>query len=207
MKILVVGAAGKTGSAVVRRALAEGHEVTAFVHHAAAEQTPGVAVHEGDAADPDAVGAAVAGQDAVIDTVGGSTPYKHTSLEASAAATVITAMRRAGVRRLVATSMIGEGDSQANTPAYDRLLLATFLRGATPDKAEMEREVSDSDLDWVIVRPAILNDDAATGDVRTFSPDTGEKAHKITREDLATFLVAQVTGDEHLRTAVTIANS
>lgn len=71
----------------------------------------------------------------------------------------------------------------------------------------MEAAVEASGLDWVIVRPAILSDDPATGDLRTYSADTDEKAHKITRGDLAAFLVDQLSSDEHLRQAVTIANS
>ena len=206
MKVLVIGAAGKTGRAVVDRALAAGHEVTAFVH-SATDQPPGVRVVVGDATDGSAMDAAVAGQDAVIDTVGGRTPYRATSLEPDVARPLIGSMTRGGVRRLVATSMLGEGDSTANSTVLVRLLLATFLRGATPDKANMEAAVEASGLDWVIVRPAILSDGAATGEVRTYSATTGEKAHKITRGDLAAFLVEQVTGDAHLRQAVTVANS
>jgi hypothetical protein len=142
----------------------------------------------------------------VIDTIGGRTPYKQTTLETSAAKTIIGAMQRNDVRRLVVTSTIGEGDSVANTPFYDRILLATLLRGATPDKAAMEKEVEASGLEWIITRPAILTDKPATGDVHVYRPDTGEKAHTITRDDLAAFLVAQLTSDEHLRHAVTIAN-
>lgn len=207
MKLVVFGAAGKTGGAVVEQAKAAGHEVTAFVRDASAYTAADVAVCEGDAGDPDAVSAALAGQDAVIDTIGGATPYKRTTLETDAAETIISAMQRNGVRRLVVTSMIGEGDSSANTPAYDKLLLKTMMRGTTPDKAAMEQAVAASELDWVIARPAILNDDAATGDVRVYAADSKDKAHKITRQDLAAFLVAQLTSDEHLHSAVTIANS
>ena len=206
MKVVVVGAAGKTGRAVVSQAKAAGHAVTAFVHNAGDYDVPDVEVREGDATDPAAVDAALAGQDAVIDTIGGKTPYKATTLEASAARTIIASMQRQGVRRLMVTSAIGEGDSIANMPVYQRLLLPTFLRGSTPDKAQMEEAVEASDLDWVIVRPAILNDDPATGNVRVYTPESGDKARKITRADLASFLVAQLSTDENLRRAVTIAN-
>jgi putative NADH-flavin reductase len=94
MKVLVVGAAGKTGRAVVERAVKEGHEVTAFVHSAAGYDVPGVEVRAGDATDKAAMEAAILGQDAVIDTVGGKTPYRHTALEASVAATIVAAMPR-----------------------------------------------------------------------------------------------------------------
>lgn len=207
MNVLVIGAAGKTGRAVVEQAVAAGHHVTAFVHHATEYPAPAnVRVVEGDATDSAAMDAAVLSQDAVLDTIGGKTPYKATTLEASAAHAIIAAMLRHGVRRLVVTSMLGVGDSTANAPIYERLLVATFLRGADQDKTAMEGVVDTSELDWVILRPAILTDGPATGHVRVFEAETGENAHKITRADLAAFMVAQLTTDEHLHQAVTIAN-
>ncbi|MBC8140436.1 MAG: SDR family oxidoreductase, partial [Armatimonadetes bacterium] len=174
MKVLVIGAAGKTGKAVVEQAVAAGHEVTSFVRKADEYEVSGVRVLEGDATDSVAMDAAVLGQDAVLDTIGGKTPYKTTTLEASAAHTIIASMQRNGVRRLVVTSMLGEGDSMANAPIYEQLLVKTFLRGADKDKAAMESAVEASGLDWVILRPAILSDDPAKGNVRVFSAETGE---------------------------------
>ena len=137
MRVLVLGAGGKTGGAVVPQAQTAGHQVTAFVHHAGDYDRPaGVDVAEGDATDADAVAAAVAGQDAVIDTIGGKTPYKsNTTLEADVARAVIAAMTRSGVRRLLVTSSVGVGDSLANGTLGLRVLLKTFLRGSTADKA------------------------------------------------------------------------
>ncbi len=206
MKVLVVGAAGKTGRAVVEQALKAGHQVTALVHSDNGYDVGGVAVRVGDASDPETAAAAVTGQDAVIDTVGGKTPYKHTTLETSVATTIVAAMRDHDVRRLVVTSSLGVGDSTANTPLSTKIAVATFLRGSTPDKAGMEAAVRSSGLDWVITRPAILTDKPATGDVRVFSANSRDQAHSITRADLATFLVAQLTSDNHLQEAVTIAN-
>jgi nucleoside-diphosphate-sugar epimerase len=206
MKVLVVGAAGKTGRAVVERAMEQGHQVTAFIHSDRGYDVPGVEVRTGDASDMATMDVAILGQDAVIDTVGGKTPYKHSTLEASVAAAIVEAMQRHGVRRLVVTSMFGAGDSAANAPFYMKVLLATFLRGEVPDKAKKESTVSGSGLDFVIVRPPFLTGKPATGDVRIYSADSREHPHFITRSDLAAFMVAQLTSDENLGKAVTIAN-
>jgi putative NADH-flavin reductase len=207
MKVLVIGAAGKTGRAVVEQAVAAGHQVTAFVHNANEYKVSDVRVIEGDATNTVAMDAAVLGQDAVLDTIGSKTPYKTTTLESSAANTIIASMQRNGVRRLVVTSMLGEGDSIANVPIYERLLLPTLLRGDNKDKAAMESAVEASGLDWVILRPAFLTDNPAKGSVRVFDAETGEKAHKITRADVASFMLAQVSNNEYLHQAVTIANN
>ena len=207
MNVLVFGAAGKTGRAVVKQAVAAGHQVTAFVRKADEYDGATVRIIEGDATNQADVDAAVRGQDAVLDTIGGKTPYKATTLESSAVSTIIKSMQRNGVRRLIATSMLGVGDSEANSTVFERLLESTFLRGADKDKSAMESAVASSDLDWIILRPAILNDDPAEGNVQVFSADSGEKAHKITRADVASFMVAQLSTDQYLHQAITIANS
>jgi putative NADH-flavin reductase len=207
MEVLVIGAAGKSGRAVVEQALAAGHDVTAFVH-----KTEGylpdsnVRVIEGDARDRSAMDSAMLGQDAVIDTIGGKLSFKTTTLEASAAATIIASMQSSGVRRLVVISVIGAGDV-ANTNWYERLFLSTLLRSEMKDKAAMEAIVDASDLDWIIVRLPFLNDDPGTGNIHVFSAETGEIAHKLTRADLAAFMVAQLSSDEYLQKAVAVANS
>lgn len=209
MKVLVLGAGGKTGSAVVRRAVDAGHQVTAFVHHADGYHGPsGVTVKEGDATDAAAVASAVAGQDAVIDTIGGKTPYKSgISLEQDVATAVIAAMQRHAVRRLVATSSLGVGDSMAHASTAVRVLTKTFLRGSTADKAAMEANIEASGLDWTVVRPAVLSDAAPTGEVRVLDDATDGKAGKLPRADLAAWLVAQLDDSAYIHRSVTLATT
>lgn len=206
MKVLVIGASGKSGQQVVEKALAAGHTVTAFVHNAADYQAPaGVRVLAGDATNTALIGQAVAGQDAVLDAIGGHTPFLTTHLEENTAKAVIAAMQQHGVRRLLVISVLGVGDSQAQaTFLYEHILMPTFLHGAVPDKEAMEAAVKASNLDFVLVRPPFLSDDPATGSVHVV---TGEdKAHKITRADLAQFMVEQLTSDQYVGQAVTVAN-
>jgi putative NADH-flavin reductase len=209
MKVLVLGAGGRTGGAVVRQAVAAGHQVTAMVRNAGNYVAPaGVTVTEGDVTDAEAVAAAVAGQDAVVDTIAGKAPYKAgITLETDTAKAVVAAMQRHGVRRLLVTSAVGVGDSLANATGVLRVLLKTFLRGSTADKTAMERHVESSGLDWTIARPPVLNDKPPTGDVRVLDPTAGEKAHKISRADLAAWLVAQLDSDAYSHRAVTVATS
>ena len=208
MKILVIGAAGRSGKAVVEQALAVGHDVSAFVHKAEG-YLPDSTVHvfEGDARDRSAMDSAMLGQDAVIDTIGGKLSFKTTTLEASAAATIIASMQSSGVRRLLVISVIGEGESVANTNWYERLFLSTILRSEMKDKAAVEASVDASGLDWTIVRAPFLSDDPGTGNIHVFSAETGEIAHKLTRADLATFMVAQLSSVEYLKKAVAVGNS
>ena len=207
MNVLIVGAAGATGQLVVNRALAAGHTVTALVHDAEKYEPPaGVRVVGGDATDAGTVSGAVAGQDAVIDTVGGHTPYLKTDLERNTAKAIVEAMKQHNVKRLVVISMLGVGDSKDQTPfLYEHVLMPTFLRGATPDKEAMEAAVKSSGVDFVLVRPPLLKDGDATGSIKIVEDDN--TAHKITRADLAQFLVDQLTSDTYVGQAVVVANS
>ncbi len=148
MKVLVIGAAGKSGDALVDEALAAGHTVTAFVRGAAQYKKANVRVVVGDVLDAAAVDVAVAGQDAVIDALGGKTPWKVTTMETSAAHNIVDAMRRNCVRRLLKISVVGAGESVKNAGFFnERVLMRTFLRGLLVDKAGMEAEIQSSNLD------------------------------------------------------------
>jgi uncharacterized protein YbjT (DUF2867 family) len=206
MKVLVFGATGKTGGLVVDRALAKGHEVTVLVRDAGRFTKPGVRVVAGDATRAEDVRDAMRGQEAVIDAIGGTTPYKATRLETKSVRNIIAAMRAEGARRLIVVSMMGIGESRAQAPFwYKYLLMPTFLRGSTPDKRTMEGEVRASGFEYVIARPPILKDAAATGHVSVLG--SGETGHAITRADLANFLLDQLEGDEYVGQSVTMVNS
>ena len=208
MKILVIGAAGKTGGAIVKQAQAEGHTVTAYVHDAKEFTTDGVRVIEGDVLDAAVLDGAVEGQDAVLDALGGHTPWKQTSLDANAARNLITSMHKHGVKRLLVVSAIGVGSTAELVPSwYEHLILPTLLRGAMKDKAEMEPMVEASGLEWTLVRPGHLIDGEATGKVHVFEEGKGEIAHKITRADVAAFMLEALRERRYLGAAVNIASN
>lgn len=206
MNVVVIGAAGKTSQLIVERAVGAGHQVTALVHSAKEYTAPtGVRVVVGDGSDQAAVDQVVDGQQAVIDAVGGSTPYLKTELERTVAQTVVNAMQQHGVNRLIAISVLGLGDSKEQAGfVYEHLIMPTFLRGAREDKAAMENTIQHSNLQYVIVRPPYLSDDDAKGSVRVITGD--EKADSITRVDLAQFIVDQLSSDTYINQAVVVAN-
>lgn len=208
MKILVIGAAGKTGGEIVKQALGQGHEVTAFVHTAKDFEGPGARVVEGDLLDAAVVESAVAGQDAVLDALGGHTPWKETTLETNAARNIIQAMKTHGVKRLLVVSAIGVGDTKDLVPSwYEHLIMPTLLKGAMHDKERMEPEVQASGLEWTLVRAGHLVDGEATGKIITFEPGRGLTAHKITRADVAAFLLAALAEGTYQQQAVNIASN
>jgi len=205
VRVLVLGATGKTGRLVVDRVLAKSHEVTVLVRDPTKFRIKGVRVLAGDATKPTDVMNAVRGQDAVIDTIGGTTPYRTTWLETTSVRNIIDAMAAAGARRLIVISMMGLGESRAQTPFwYKHLLMPTFLHGSTKDKTMMEEAIRASGLDYVIARPPILKNGPPTGRVTVLG--SGAIGHTITRADLANFLVDQLEVNDNLGRAVTVVN-
>ena len=207
MKVLILGAAGKTGRLVLEKAVAAGHKVTALIHeHKEDEIYPAeVDVVAGDVRNPSRLDQVMTGQEAVIDVIGGTKPFLETDLETSSAKVLIDVMKREGVKRLIVVSAMGVGDSKEHAGFfYEHLLMPLFLSGTTRDKGRMEGEVSSSGLDFTIVRPPLLRDSDATGHVHVVAGP--EKAHTITRADLAQFLVDQLSSSQYAGQQVTIAN-
>ena len=205
MNLIVFGATGKTGSLVVEQALAKGHIVTVLVRDPSKVKATNVKVVTGDATKPSDVLKAMRGQQAAIDSIGGTTPYKATKLERTSAQNIVAAMKAENVRRLIVVSMMGLGESYSQAPFwYKYLLMPTFLHGSTKDKAAMEAVVKSSGLSYLIARPPILVEGPATGKIKIL--ENGEIGHKITRADLASFLVDQLDTDLYLGRPVTVVN-
>lgn len=203
MKILVVGATGGTGQAIVRKALAKGHDVTALVRSQvkARPLLPGIEMVEGDARDRAAVTRALSGCETVISSLGTRkvTLVRKVTLLSDATRALVVAMNERGVRRLVCITGLGAGDSAGHGGfVYDRLIKPVILRTIYQDKDRQEAIIRASDLDWVIVRPTILTDKPATGQVQATVDLRGIHGGEIPRADVAAFVVAQTSSDEWL---------
>ncbi len=166
MRVLVVGATGRSGRAAVRALADGGHEVTAFARRASS--VPDVRAVDGDATAPADVDRAVRGQDAVVVTLGISESALRVRLRGSSGtpgdvrsrgtAEVLRAMREQGVRRLVVQSSYGVGPSRDRLPLSSRLVFAALLRPQIDDHERQEELVRAAGLDWTVVQPVYLTD-------------------------------------------------
>ena len=204
MKVLIIGASGATGHWLVLGALAQGHQVTAFVRNPEAWKAPeGVRVAKGDARDKASMLAALAGQDAVLSAFGPRS-FKTGDLQECLMRNLVAGMREQGVKRLVNLSALGMGDSIKAAPFLFRAaILPLFLKHVFTDKARGEALLFASGLDYVNVCPGRLLNAPAKGGVKA-SLD-GKGTHwTMTREDLAGFMVAQLGSDVWLGKSVLI---
>jgi uncharacterized protein YbjT (DUF2867 family) len=204
MKILVLGATGGTGRLIAREAVARGHGVVALVRSKAnASGLAGAELIEGDGRDEAALTRAIAGCDAVISSLGtGISPFREVTLLSTATRALVSVMMRQKINRLVCITGMGAGDSRGHGGLlYDWLFLPLLLRKVYADKDRQEDAIRTSTLDWVIVRPTVLNDEPARGHIRALTDLSGVHGGKISRADVADFVVQQLTADTWLRKA------
>lgn len=203
MRILVTGATGGTGQAIVREALAKGHAVTTLVRSEAKARPllSGAELVEGDARDQAALTRAVDGCQAVISALGTRKIrlVGKVTLMSEGTRALAAAMKDRGVRRLICITGLGAGDSAGHGGfVYDRLIKPGLLRTMYQDKDRQEAIIRESGFDWIIVRPTVLTDKPATGSVRAIVDLGGFHGGSIPRADVAAFVVAQTDSDEWL---------
>jgi hypothetical protein len=206
MKVLVIGAAGRTGRHAVRMLLERGDNVTAFVRNLSAitERSDRLRVVHGDARDSAAIDGAVQSQDAVLSALGGG-PLRKSDLQEVFMRNLVTAMTMRGVRRLVNLSAWGSGG--ASVPPANLFaryfFLPIVLRHVLADKRRGEAHLFASTLDYVNVCPAFLKDGPALDGVKASLDGRGLKQF-MHREDLAEFMVAQLTDNAWVRKCVMV---
>jgi len=209
MKVLVIGGTRGTGREVVAAAHAAGHELTLLARNAERISLPvtGVRIVVGDAGDADDLERAVAGQDAVVWTVGVGPTRRPVHLFSRSTQFLLAAMAKHRVRRLVCVTGIGAGDSRGHGGfLYDRIVQPLFLQTVYEDKDRQEAMLRGSDLDWTIVRPGTLTNGPATGLARALTDLSGVTAGKVSRADVAAFIVEHLQTGEFRRTAVLLTN-
>ena len=194
MRIAILGASGRTGAHVLRRALEAGHEVVAF---ARAPSKIGVR-HErltvrtldltrGDAAEILADGLAGAG--AVISALGPDSKGKPPVMAAAAEA-VLAAARRAGTGRLVWMTGAGvklERDAPSLVRSVVRGIMSLAAGEVLRDSEAAARLIAASDLDWTIVRAPMLSDDPPSG--RLEASRNPPRPAALSRDEIAGFLL------------------
>lgn len=207
MKILVFGATGPSGRHLVQQALSQGHEVTAFARNPdALSADKRVRIVAGDTTrDAEMIAAAVRGQDAVISALGRRNTLRSDNLIARSMHFILPAMEQAGVRRLVVMSAFGVGESRRDAPLIPRIMYRVLLSDIFADKKAAEDEIRRSSLDWTIVYPVLLTDGPLTGSYRVGERIDLRGIPKISRADVAHFMLAEMRNRAFVRKVAVIS--
>lgn len=198
MKLLVLGATGQVGGALVRQALERGCEVTALVRSPRQMKVtdPKLAVVEGNALDQRALADVLAGKDAVFSTLGHK-DLKPSDIVTVGARALIASMSRTGVKRLViiSSTLVAPGGSfLTRIPRY-------LTRHAIGDSANMEKVINAAPLDWTILRLVRLTN-AAQSPYRVFEDEPPTVSASISRSTVARCMLDLVGAERYRRKTV-----
>ena len=211
MKIAIFGASGATGLLLTKHCLDKGHQVTALLR--SPEKFPGraaVNVVQGSAFDADAVARTIEGADVVLSALGAKSLRKEDVLE-RAVPLIVDAMQQKGVRRIIVLGSAGaKPDALDKQPAWRRwfvehLVYNTLLKWPVASQRAQYAVLSASNLDWTMVMPPMLTNGPGRGKWRIDADALPRNASRISREDVAAFMMQQLDNPQWVRKAVYIA--
>jgi len=199
MKIIVFGATGTIGQHVIKQAVDDGHQVTAFARDTTKIELndPKILKVTGDVMNPSSIAESISGHDVVIVVLGAG---RKGGVRAVGTRNIINAMKAHDMKRLICQSSLGVGDSRINLNFFWKyIMFGLLLRPAYADHELQEQYVRESELDWTIVRPAAFTDGNRTGEYHHGILAIEESPLlKISRADVADFLLKQVSDLRYL---------
>ena len=208
LRVLIIGATGGTGRQLVQQALDLGHQVTALVRNPARLKIehPNLKVMKGDVLDYASVEAAMPGQSAVVCALGHKRLFYPTRILSDGTRNILRAMKTHNVPRFIGETALGIGNTVGRGGLfYTFFVVPVILPFYFWDKVRQEEIIAKSDRDWVIVRPGALTNGAPRGKYRhDLNLWNFIWTARISRADVADFMLKQLTDDDHLGTAVPV---
>ncbi len=196
MKIAVIGASGRAGSRIIDEALKRGHTATGIARNPEKiAARAGVAAKKGDLNHAESLTPILKGHDAVISAA---------RFIGANAASLIEAVRKAGVKRLL---VVGGAASLEVAPGALLLHAPTFPEVAKPEATAglefLKVLRGEKELDWVFVSPgALLAPGERLGKYRLgkdqlLKDESGKSS--ISMEDFAIAMVDELEKPKHHR--------
>ena len=202
MNVLIFGATGGIGKWTVEFAKKKGYLVTVYVRNARKIIDSSIRVIEGELDDYRKMEEAMSGQDAVIWCVGIAMKRNYEGMPSvEGHRNLLKAMKKAGVTRLIdwgTPSIPFEKDEKSVITVIPGILAELFLTKAKKEMVEIGHMLSESDIDWTLVRFMAPKDTSYTGKVKV---SFGKRKMKfaISRADIASFMVEQVEDGTYVR--------
>jgi len=196
MKVLILGATGRTGKHLVDRALSAGHHVQVMVRNPAGlgELRNQVEVFVGGATERQALIPALTEPDAVLVALGPRSG-RNPDIGSKSVNLLADVISFSPARRLILLSAFGVGETLQMASTLQRLVFQTVLRPLFEDKARADETLKRSTLSWTLIRPVTLTDGAPTGRYKAFESGQLRGYPRISRADVAEFMVRQMTED------------
>ena len=202
MKLIIFGSTGGTGRQLIAQALQQKHQVTAFARNPdkLIQTHPNLNVIKGDVLDPGAVQRAIQGQEVVLCSLGMPNIMDRSKLRTKGTKNIVDAMLKSSVTRLICQSGLGAGDSRDLLPFHYKYVIAPlFMRALYADHNKQEEIITESTLEWTIVRPGSLtNGDLTASYHQGYNIKNKPDTIKISRADTADFMLKQLNNTQYL---------
>lgn len=208
MKIAIIGAGAGIGLESVGLALKRGHTITALSRNTDdIPNHPSLTKMNGSATSALDLKNAIEGADAVLVTVG-TKSKKATMLFSEIAKALIEVCNELNFSSpvLVITGF-GAGESKGYLSLFMKTVIALFLKDQYVDKTRMEELIINSSIKWEIIRPGMLTNNRNSSSYRVLKDlSKGMKVGKISRANVAKFLIGEAEEPRMLNHFVTLTN-
>ncbi len=215
MKVFLLGATGSTGYEILRRLVRDGHSVKALARNPAKlkleeikpSQKGQIEPIEGSVFELAKLEEHFKGCQVVISALGTGKDNRYTEVYSQGGRNILAAMRTSGIKRLIT---ITSGLVDLSDPSTDNFFLNRIIRPnfnkVYYDQTRWETILDDTeDIDWTCVRPPYLTNKAFTGEYRIKEKHVPKGGRKISRADLADFIVRQINSEEFIHKKPVIA--
>jgi putative NADH-flavin reductase len=216
MKVAIFGASGATRKLLTQRSLDAGYELTVLLRKP--DKFPmrdRVRIVQGSVFESVPVRETIEGADVVLSALGANSLKKEDVLERAVpqiiAAMQQTAVQPKPVKRLIVLGSAGAlPNSLDKQPAWRRWIVQNivykiFLKWPVASQISQWNEISRSNLDWTMVMPPMLTNTPAHGHYRIDGDALPPNGRRISREDVADFMMQQITSPQWIRKGVYIS--
>jgi uncharacterized protein YbjT (DUF2867 family) len=215
MKILLLGATGRTGKLVIEEAIRRGHKISAIARSPEKLKDYQIDITKGTPYDYETVEKALSGCEAVINTLNISRKSDNPwaglvsprDLISKSAANCVTAMMNAGIKRFIALSTIGAGSSWKTTPVILKLIVScSNLKYAFRDHGKQEDILQNSSIEYTICRAPMLSTEINTTGAVAVKNEENPPKMILSRNSAAEFFIKIIENKEHIGEIINISN-
>ena len=208
MNITVIGASAGLGLETVKRGLNRNHSITTLsLSEIDMEEKKSLNMIVGDATNKADLIKSIQNAEALIITLGTSKNMKATTLFSDFAKLIVEINKGNKIDiPLILVTGFGAGESKNYVSWLVKMFLKYLLKDIYTDKTKMEEIITNSDLNWTVVRPGRLLDKELTQKYRIENKlYKGINIGGINRTDVADFLIKQAENQTELKKYVALS--
>ena len=208
MNITIIGASAGIGLGTLKRGLDRNHSITTLSRSGIEiEEKKSLNVILGDATNKADLLSSIQNADAIIVTLGTSKNMNATTLFSDFAQLMVEIHKENKIDiPFIFVTGFGAGESKNYVPWLVKMFLKYFLKDVYADKTKMEEIITNSDLNWTVVRPGRLFDKELTEKYRIENKlFKGINVGGINRADVADFLIKQAEKQTELKKYIAIS--